>query len=588
HIRALIFAIADGALPSNLGRGYVLRRLLRRAYRFGRKLGFHGPFLHTLVPTVVSIMGDAYPELKERSDFVQKILLSEEQSFEKTLDKGLLLFEEIAKKAASKVVAGSDVFMLYDTYGFPPDLTAQLAEEAGLSIDQPGFEKEMEAQRERARSASKFKDMAKEGGVWTAVSEGPGSLFAGYDLLSCDTPVRKVRKTKEGYDFVFEKTPFYPEGGGQCADSGIATFEEGVIEIYDTRKEGEDIVHKARCEGEIDFSRSTTANLQVDADRRADIRRNHTATHIIQTALRQAVGDHVKQSGSSVTPDRFRFDFTHFQALSDSEIAAVEKAANSAVLADLPVVTEVTSPEEAQAKGALAFFNEKYGNKVRMVSIPGTSVELCGGTHAARTGEIGYIRILSESSVSTGIRRIEAVTGRAFGDLFRAEAAAMRSLSLSFKTPFIKVLDRIAEMGERMRGLEKELAQVKQQQALKELDTFLAQAIEVKGIRVVRARLDNADKDTFALFCDALAAKAGSAVTAAIAASEGKVMVFAAVSDDLVASRKLNAGAIVNKIAVIVGGKGGGKPNRAQAGGKDAVKVPEAYAAIGPIVESMA
>ncbi len=404
HVRALVFAITDGVLPSNEGRGYVMRRLLRRAFRFGKKLGFKGPFINELVPEITLMMGQAYPELVERADFVKRILTAEEKSFEKTLDKGLALFEEAAKDAKSSgsgTIDGKMVFKLYDTFGFPADLTAQVALEAGLAIDQKGFEDEMQKQKDRARASSKFKDMQGAGNTWIEVTSGPSSIFTGYDSLTEASVIRRIRKTGSGYDFIIDKSPFYAEQGGQCGDTGLIIIEDrATVEIIDVKKEGEDIAHIGRIEGDLELTGTEKVSAEVNEQRRNEIRKNHTATHIVQYALRKVLGNHVKQAGSLNNPERLRFDFTHYAALSDDELINTERICNEIVLMNLPVSTQVTTLKEAEGHGALALFGEKYGEHVRMVKIGNESIELCGGTHVTSTGEIGYIQIISESSIS--------------------------------------------------------------------------------------------------------------------------------------------------------------------------------------------
>ncbi|MFH0919584.1 MAG: alanine--tRNA ligase [Fibrobacterota bacterium] len=573
HLRALTVAITDGVLPSNEGRGYVMRRLLRRAYRYGKKLGFKGPFLNEVVPEVVFILGSAYPELAEREAFVRRIIETEEKSFEKTLDKGLSLFSELAeatRKAGNTKINGKGVFKLYDTYGFPADLTNQLAQENGLTIDEAGFTAEMQAQKERARAGARFKAMAGASVGWVEVSNGPSSLFTGYDALDREVALRKVRKTDKGYDFVTDQTPFYAESGGQAGDTGIFEFEDlATIEIVETRKEGADIVHVGACADDVDLSNAVKTVARVDADRRTATRRNHTATHIMQYALRKVLGDHAKQSGSSNGPDRFRFDFTHFAALKDDELEAVERLCNEVVLANHPVVTTETGIKEAEKTGAIALFGEKYGDRVRVVNIGNESIELCGGTHAACTGEIGYIHILMETSVSAGIRRVEAVTGRCFGELFRVQARAARGLSQTFKSPFERVPEQVAALFLKVRGLEKDLASEKQKAALSNIDELVKNAALLDGHPFIKEYLKGSDRTALQAKAEALAVKLGAGVAVLFSEGTDGNSIMVALSADLV-KNGLNAGKILKILAEAAGGKGGGRPNFAQGGAKDA------------------
>jgi len=580
HLRALSVAITDGVLPSNEGRGYVMRRLLRRAYRFGKKLGFTGPFLHEVVPEVVLILGSAYPELAEREAFVRRIIETEEKSFEKTLDKGLALFAElveVTRKAGKTQLDGKGVFKLYDTYGFPSDLTNQLAQENGLTIDEAGFAAEMQAQKERARAGAKFKAMAGASTGWVEVTNGAASVFTGYDALDREVTLRKIRKTDKGYDFITDQTPFYAESGGQAGDTGVFEFEDiAAIEIVETRKEGADIVHAGACADDIDLSNVSRAVARVDADRRAATRRNHTATHIMQYALRKVLGDHAKQSGSSNGPDRFRFDFTHFAALSDDEVEAVERLCNEVVLANYPVNTIETTVKEAEKMGAIALFGDKYGDTVRVVNIGNESIELCGGTHAASTGEIGYIHILMETSVSAGLRRVEAITGRGFGELFRAQARAAQGLSRTFKAPFDRVPEQVAALFSRVRELEKELASEKQKSALSNLDELVKNALVVDGRPFIKEYLKGSDRASLQAKAEALSQKLGTGVVALFGEGTDGNAIMVAVSADLV-KNGLNAGKILKVVAEAAGGKGGGRPNFAQGGAKEALALKGAY-----------
>jgi alanyl-tRNA synthetase len=586
HVRALCFAIADGVLPSNEGRGYVIRRLLRRAYRFGRKLDLMAPFLHRLVPAVEGVMGHAFPEITERSEFISKIIETEEQSFERTLDRGLDLFEK-AKAGLSPsagVIDGPTVFKLYDTFGFPVDLTNQLALESGLKIDQAGFDSEMKKQKDRARAAAKFRDMAGDAGGWMEVAKGPGSEFVGYNTLVADVRVLKYRKTKAGYDIVADKTPFYPEQGGQVGDTGLLTGENLVIEITDTRRVAGDIVHTGKCGHEAGFPGAGRFSAQVDAGRRAKIRRNHTATHLLQYALRKVLGDHVKQSGSLVAPDRFRFDFSHYASLSADELDRVEKLCNEAVTDNMPLSCFETALSEAEKMGAIALFGEKYGKKVRVVKIEGRSLELCGGTHVNATGDIGYIRIVAEDSIAAGMRRIEGVCGSAAGALIRLRFQAAERLAQMLKVPFEKAGEQVAGMAARIRELEKALKAEKEKAALLNVDALIQNAKKVSGVLLVTEMMEGGSRETLSAKAEAVIRKMGSGVVVLFGTAGQSVALVAGVSDDLVSGRGIHAGKIVKKFSEMVGGKGGGRPNRAQGGGKDLKKLPGAFSSAETVV----
>ncbi|MBL8027347.1 MAG: alanine--tRNA ligase, partial [Fibrobacteres bacterium] len=511
----------------------------------------------------------------------KRIIETEEKSFERTLDKGLSLFDEAAsaaKKANSKIINGATVFKLYDTYGFPYDLTAQLADENGLTLDKDGFDSEMNAQKSRARAASKFKDMTAASADWVTLSEGVSSQFTGYDSIEESCTVRRIRKSTKGYDIILDKTPFYAESGGQCGDTGtIFLGEAGTVEISDTVKEGAEIVHCGTFEGDIDFTAINETTARIDEKRRADIRRNHTATHIIQYALRRVLGDHVKQSGSMNSADRLRFDFTHFQAATEEEVAAAERIANELVLANLPVTTKVASIKEAESMGALALFGEKYGDSVRVVSVGTDSIELCGGTHVTSTGEIGYIHIVFETSVSAGIRRVEAVSGRAFGELFRSQQPVVKTLCRTFKVTYDRLPEQIASQSEKIRTLEKDNGTLKTKLAMGNIDEIVAAAGTVNGVKIAKEFIIDCDRASLEAKGTSIVSKMGSGVALLFAGVDGKGAILAAVSEDLIKERKLNAGGFVKTLSEAAGGKGGGRPNLAQGGAKDIDSLKSVY-----------
>ncbi|MBD3321451.1 MAG: alanine--tRNA ligase, partial [Chitinivibrionales bacterium] len=417
HIRALTFTITDGVFPSNDGRGYVLRRLLRRAFRYGRELGFGDPFLFELVPTVIDVMGDAFPEIRERRAYVQEVVRAEEERFGQTLEQGIAIFNDIMDKLENEkktIIPGHDVFLLYDTYGFPMDLTRLMARERGFSIDEEAYESLMEHQRDRARDAAKKGDdgaLSAEGWIDTGVEAN--TEFVGYDADDAEVRVVRYKHADGSYLCVLDKTPFYAESGGQVGDTGtLTTEEETVFEVSGTFKWNDMVVHKLVAQGPVDESEfSKPLHACIASGERRAIRRHHSATHLLQAALRKVLGDHIQQSGSRVEPAALRFDFTHFKALTHEEIIEVEKQVNEWVLQDMPVTTEIKQTDQAKQDGAIALFGEKYGDEVRVVSMGGISKELCGGTHVRSTGQIGHVHIVAESSIAAGVRRIEAIGG---------------------------------------------------------------------------------------------------------------------------------------------------------------------------------
>ncbi|MCK4416888.1 MAG: alanine--tRNA ligase, partial [Candidatus Latescibacteria bacterium] len=477
HVRALTFVLADGALPSNEGRGYVLRRILRRAARFGRNLGMHEPFIYKLAPKVVDIMGEAYPELRDRCQYVSLVIKGEEESFGKTLDRGIEIFEGIAddlKRKEVKIIPGKDVFKLYDTYGFPLDLTQLMAREKGLSVDTTGFEREMKKQRERSRDVSKLERYLEDIEGWKCLDKSIKSVKLkpeqdeyGHYLYSLeDMTAYKVRKSGENgtIEIIFDRTPFYAEAGGQVSDTGELTKGDIEIEISDVIRTIEGPSHKGKLiKGDFSSLDELAGRWKgvVDISSRKSIERNHTATHLLQAALRQVLGEHVRQSGSLVAPDRLRFDFTHFSPLSSRELDRVEAAVNARIREDISVSTFENSLEEAKTMGALAFFGEKYEERVRLVKITDTSLELCGGTHVKATGQIGQFRLISESGISAGIRRIEAVTGETAESKNREERRALTEIQELLNVPLPQLGGKLKKLIERNKALEKEQQQLR-------------------------------------------------------------------------------------------------------------------------------
>lgn len=578
HLRAVSFAIADGALPSNEGRGYVLRRILRRASRFARLLGQKEAFICKLVQVLADTMGEAFPEIRERKDFVTEVIKSEEERFIKTLDAGLERFENIVQELnGAKVISGDKVFQLYDTYGFPPDLTGILAEEKGLSIDEAGFEKCMEEQKARARANMKqgINTMGTEG--WTQYSE-VSTEFVGYELATCETKIARFREDKGVLSIVLEKSPFYAEMGGQVGDKGTLVASGLEISVFDTVKVNDTAV----CRGKVLKGEATEESMAqvfvatVDDERRKDIRKNHSATHLLQAALREVLGSHVQQQGSFVSSEVLRFDFSHFNAMTEEEIQKVEDIVNEKVMACLNVSTQVMNVDEAKASGAMALFGEKYGEDVRVVKMGSDceefSKELCGGLHVSCTGEIGLVKIVSESSVSAGVRRIEAVSGRNAMLLLRTGTKILSALREQLRCKDADLLARIAQNFEKTLSLEKALQSVKLELATLAAADILRGALDVLGVQLY-VREFTMPEDKFKDLLDGVQNKLSPDSIAVIAnkgESNGSIAVMVGKE---VQAKGIKAGDMVKDLAAACGGKGGGRPDRAQAGTREPEKI---------------
>lgn len=581
HIRTLVFAITDGVMPSNEGRGYVLRRLLRRASRYARKLGMHEPFMYQLVPTVVEIMGSAYPELAERVTHTSHVIQTEEERFNAVLDRGIEIFESIAKEAEAqgkKVISGAEAFRLYDTYGFPIDLTQLMARERGLEVDLEEFEREMEVQRERARESQVF---SFQQGAWDILTEGEHSKFIGYDTLFCQAVIRRIRRENETVFLVLDQTPFYPESGGQVGDQGELIGEGFRIRIEDTQKQGETIVHRgAFLEGNEIVNPEVRA--VVDETLRISTARNHTATHLLHKALREVLGNHVQQAGSLVAPDRLRFDFTHLEPLTFEQIDKVERIVNEHIRQNHPVEKFWTTLQEAKAMGAVALFGEKYGENVRVIKINDYSMELCGGTHLDATGQIGYLRIVREEGISAGVRRIEAVTGLGAERLLQTEKQWIRELTTLLQCPGEELVARVKKLQEENKLLEKRLKKALAGSHSSQMDEWIANAVSMEGMKIVSARVEASNVDELRVLADRLREKLKSGIGVMGTVIDGKVSLVAVVTDDLIKTRGFKAGEIVKKVASFLGGTGGGKPHLALGGGKDPARLDEA---LGKVVE---
>jgi alanyl-tRNA synthetase len=582
HIRALSFALADGGMPSNEGRGYVLRRILRRAARHGRLLNFRKPFLYKLVKTVVEIMGEHFNELKEKQAHIELIIKAEEERFNLTLDKGLNKFNEIIEKT-DKQIEGKDAFMLYDTYGFPLDLTRILAEEKGLGIDEKGFQTEMEKQRARARKAAKFSHMD-ETTQWIEEAEIVPTKFVGYEKNKVKVNLLKYSIDDDNnVQMVFDKTPFYAEAGGQVADVGHIYNQEADIKISDVQKRGDLFIHFGKLEkGEINSQPYTAV---IETDYRENVARNHTTTHLLHKALKEVLGKHVNQKGSLVHPEYLRFDFTHFQPVTQRELEMVEEIVNRKIRENLPLSTQIKDLEQAKAEGATALFGEKYGETVRVVSIDDYSQELCGGTHLDFTGKIGLFKIRAETSIAAGVRRIEAITGYEAEKFVRKLQDQLQQIQKTLHAQPHDILARAEKLVEQNKQLQQRLEKLELKSAGNQLDELIKAAHTIGDIKLVVGEIKVPHQGEMRQLGDQLQNKLGSGVGILVSPIKNKVALLAIVTQDL--TPKVHAGKIIGEIAKIVGGKGGGRPDMAMAGGKDVHRIDELIAQTPNIVKKM-
>ena len=592
HARSAAFLIADGVVPANEGRGYVLRRVIRRGIRFARKLGIEAGFLPDVAATVIERFGALYPELREHERFVLKTLESEEERFYEAIALGMPVLEECIARGGT--IDGADAFRLYDTFGFPLELTQEIAREQGQDVDTAGFERAMEEQRERGRAAARFGGGREEIRVYEALDVRE-TAFLGYDRIETDTVIAAILKDGEPVqradagarvEIVLRETPFYAEGGGQVGDTGLIAASGGSARVGDTQKPfGELIVHAAEVvEGSVAVGDAVHAS--VDGERRLDVARNHTATHLLHAALRDVLGSHVRQAGSLVAPDRLRFDFTHVSAVSRDELSEIERRINESVRGDLSLVKDERSYREATANGALAFFGERYGDRVRTVQIGETepvSFEVCGGTHLERTGQIGTFRVVGESSVGTGVRRIEAVTGRGGEEWVSQRLRQLDEAAALLRSAPAELPQRIESLLAQAEEARRLLRVGQREASRQEAETLLDEARDVGGVQVLAVRSDAPDAQSLREMGDRLRDKLGSGVVVLGSMFNGRPGLLAMVTPDLV-ERGLDAGAIVNEAARVMGGGGGGQPRLAQAGGKDASKLDDALAAIADIV----
>ncbi|MBN1871427.1 MAG: alanine--tRNA ligase [Candidatus Omnitrophica bacterium] len=599
HIRAVCFMIADGILPSNEERGYVERLLIRRAFRFGKELDIELPFLYKLVPAVTKTMRDPYPGLESMREGIADVILNEEKRFRCTLEEGTKLLEDIISKLKNgkrRTIPGEDIFRLYDTYGFPVELTREFAEKKGYELDEKGFKKAMDRQRDLARAKSKIKssifDESKDEDLLKKLSQSlKPSIFTGYKKYRSEATVqaivysgKRVKSARAGarIELVLDKTPFYGEAGGQIGDAGHMASKNTKITIDDTKRVGNIIVHLGEiAKGSVKEKMRLTAI--VDEDSRLDIARNHTATHLLHYALREVLGRHIKQSGSLVARERLRFDFTHFKAVEKRELDRIEELVNELVRANTNVSSSQLKIEEAKKKGAIALFGEKYGDRVRMVSIGNYSKELCGGTHLEHTGQIGLFRIVGEGSIASGIRRIEALTGRMAFRSVKDDEERIRDSADILRTQKGDVVKALKDLSAKVKSLEKDIADMNSGKNRLDLESIAGSSQEVSGIKVISTKLD-ADIENLRITAEALRNKLGSSIVVLGSGAKSKVTLVCAVSRDLV-GRGLDASNIVKKISMMVGGSGGGRPDFAQAGGKDVEKLEGALKSVANIVQ---
>lgn len=582
HIRSCAFLVTDGVLPSNEGRGYVLRRIIRRAIRHGYRLGIQETFFYKLVAPLVAEMGKAYPELANAQEQVERVLKKEEERFAETLDQGMKILEACVAKLDGHVIPGDVVFLLYDTYGFPVDLTADFARENNLSVDHAGFEVEMAAQRDRARAGGNFAAAYDQD-----IKHDSSTEFTGYFALEGSVqvlglfhkgqPVDSLEAGDEGV-VILDQTPFYAESGGQMGDSGRIVADSAVFDVYDTQKQGGKLfLHKGKVvQGAL--SSGQAVEVSVDAEIRKATERNHSATHLLHAALRATLGEHVAQKGSQVNAERLRFDFSHFEPMTSEEIATIERMVNEQIRLNHPVAAQIMAKDEAVKAGAMALFGEKYGDEVRVLTIGEFSTELCGGTHVDRAGDIGVFKIVSETGVAAGVRRLEAVTGQGALDWIAQREQSLLGIAGLLKSAPDKAVDKVQQLLDKNRSLEKELEKLKSKLASSAGDELTNQAVDVNGVKVLAVKLDDVDPKALRDLADQLKNKLGSAALVLAAVSGDKVSLIASVSKD--AMDKVKAGELVNFVALQVGGKGGGRPDMAQAGGNDPTGLPAALKAV--------
>ncbi|CAM4442521.1 MAG: Alanine--tRNA ligase [Legionellaceae bacterium] len=588
HIRSTSFLIADGVMPSNEGRGYVLRRIIRRAIRHGNKLGFQGPFFYKLVSSLVELMEKAYPKLKENQAHIETILLQEEEQFAKTLEHGLKVLAQDLLNLNSTVIAGETIFRLYDTYGFPVDLTADIARERGLSLDYEGFETAMENQRRLSQESGKFNQVMYHGGISTQTN----TEFQGYESDISDTlitelffngqPIAELKEGEEGA-IILSHTPFYGESGGQIGDQGSLFYNDTLFIVKDTQKQGHSFIHYGQVQ-KGQFKLNQAVKAEVDIAHRQSTARNHTATHLLHAALRKYLGKHIVQKGSLVEAERLRFDFSHYETISKEQLNDIEKIVNQQIRTNTNVITQVMSPDVAINKGAIGLFGEKYSDSVRVLNIGDFSMELCGGIHVKQTGDIGYFKIISETGIAAGIRRIEAITGDAVDNWISNLSSQLTEVADILRAQPDTVTAKVSQLIDKNRTLEKLTEQLQAKLANSSSAELLQQAKLVKGVHILSAELMNTEIKILREMTDKIKNKLGSAVIILGSVSDGRVNLVVGVSKDCI--DRIKAGELANFIAQQVGGKGGGRPDMAQAGGNIPEVLPTALASAYAWVES--
>jgi len=596
HVRTLAFAIGDGVVPSNDGRGYVLRRLLRRAVRYGRKLDLKKPFMTDLLPVLEGMMKEIFPELETHREDIMRAIQAEENSFAVTLDRGMDLFDRVVaelKEEKKQTFPGSESFKLYDTFGFPYDLTELMVLEQGLSMDKETFDELMQQQRKRARSARKGDALnAEMDQISQLVKEGVSSLFTGYDCLESKAEVLAIYVDGETVDhapegakaqLLLDKTPAYAESGGQIGDIGIITFDGGHFKLQDTTKPAAGLFLHSGHVKKGELRKGDQVTVFVDEKRRMQLQRHHTATHILNYALHKLVNEHIKQAGSYVAPDRLRFDFNHYEAISHDQLKQIEQLVNEVIMENVPVNTSEMALKEVYGSDIIAAFDEKYGDTVRVVDVVGFSKELCGGTHVKQTGQIGSFRIVNESSVAAGIRRIEAVCGWSSVDWTVREHEMVQQVSRQFSIPWEKIPERITGLMSQNKQLEKQIKEEASRNALSSVDTLIRQSVDVKGISLLAVDTGEMTMDNLRNVLDTLRQKQPEGIIVLGSANHGKACFCASVADNLV-KQGLHAGKLIGQVAKVAGGGGGGRPDKAQAGGKDASKVSDAIDQVKKIV----
>ena len=581
HIRMLSFAIADGALPSNEGRGYVLRRILRRAARFGRSININEPFIYDLVDPLCDKMGEIFPEIIEKKSHIEKIIKAEELSFNETLDRGILHFSKVIGDMSGKTIAGAEAFKLYDTFGFPLDLTQVMAREKGLSVDSKGFEKEMALQKKRAKSSEKFKSKSTEIN-WTVVKDVSNSKFKGYESTFLSADIVKYSSNKNEHYVVLNQTPFYAESGGQVADTGSILGDEINLKVQNVQFEGEMIIHK--CTGEIN-GKNFSVKCQVDESRRQMIRKNHTATHLMHKALKVVLGDHVQQAGSLVHPNYLRFDITHFEKITSDEIKEIEQIVNNEILSNNKLDIAIQSFDEAKKEGALAMFGEKYGDRVRVITVSNFSKELCGGTHVVRTGDIGLFKITEESSLASGVRRLVAVTGPKAVEHVQKNYAILDSIKSQLNCNIEKAPEYLDKLVKDKKVLEKKIKQQKKSNSTVNLESIVKDSITLGDSELIIAMTDVSIMDELKDLGNAILNKIDSGIAVLGSIVNDKPSMVIVVTDDLI-NKDIKAGELAKEIGASMGGGGGGKPNLATAGGKDKKSLELALSSSKKILEA--